>query len=493
MKLKEGIIQEFSHLAVTTAVDAKKNIAIQSLQRLQVPFIDVTSPTWSSETTTYNLRISAVPALIVFAKCPQHVQDAVACGVKAGLKVSARCGNHSYASLGLGGEDDHLIVDLTALNSVKVDTSTQIATVEAGARLGHVASELHMQGRRAIAHGSCPGVGIAGHLLHGGYGWASHNKGLALDWMIGADIVLANGSEVHCSAAENSDLFWALRGAGSNFGIVTSIRLKTFEAPSISTPFKVSLAWRTEEEKTKGVKALVEFARTTPAELNMRLGGFVSGDHSFDGVYYGTTDDLSIILTPLLEKTGGTLDAKQGTWLQGLEYYAERNSLVLPNPYIERGNFFATSLTLKDLRGDSLHNFVHFWHAKAINFQPGGWFFQLDLHGGPTSAISAFPNSVSAYAHRDKTFLIQLYHYSDNDKPYPREGISLLKEWIEATTMPLGPSDWGMYINYVDTELDGDTAQQLYYGDNLQRLQELKKRYDPSEVFHYPQAISLAE
>lgn len=223
------------------------------------------------------------------------------------------------------------------------------------------------------------------------------------------------------------------------------------------------------------------------------MGAFVSGDHSFDGVYHGTVDDLSAILAPLLKKTGGTLDAKECTWIQSLEYYAERNTLVLPNPYIEQGNFFATSLTLKDLAGQSLDNFVRYWHTKAINSQPGGWFIQLDLHGGPTSAISAVPNSASAYAHRDKAFLIQLYHYSDNEKPYPAEGISLLKGWIEATTNPLAQGDWGMYINYVDSELDRDTAQQLYYGENLERLRELKKRYDPTEVFYYPQAVSPAK
>lgn len=273
MKLKENsILEEFSNLAITTtpAGTPKNDIAIQCLHDLNIPFIDSTSPTWTTETTAYNLRIPAVPSLVVFAQTPQHVQDAVASGVKAGLKVSARCGNHSYASLGLGGENDHLVVDLTTLNSVTVDRNTHIATVGAGARLGYVATELHKQGGRAIAHGSCPGVGIAGHLLHGGYGWASHNKGLALDWMIGATVVLANATEVHCSETENPDLFWALRGAGSNFGIVTSFELKTFESPSISTPFKASLDWKSEEEKIEGTKTLVEFARTAPTELNMR-------------------------------------------------------------------------------------------------------------------------------------------------------------------------------------------------------------------------------
>lgn len=270
MKVKEDLAQALDGVTVTTAAVAKRSVAIKALQNLDIPFIDATSPTWTAETTPYNLRVSAIPVLVVYANTPKQVQDAVACGVEAGLKVSARCGNHSYASMGLGGEDNHLVVDLTPMSRVVVDGSTNVATVEAGARLGHVANELLKQGGRAIAHGSCPGVGIAGHMLHGGYGWASHNKGLTLDWMIGAHVVLANGTRVHCSATENPDLFWALRGAGSNFGIVTSFELETFEAPRISTPFHVPLNWTTEKEKVEGVKALVEFAPTAPAELNMR-------------------------------------------------------------------------------------------------------------------------------------------------------------------------------------------------------------------------------
>lgn len=270
MNFKQDLAQDLTSVTVDTAAASKKDVAIQSLLNLNIPYLEATDTPGATETTAYNLRLPATPVLVVYADYPEQIQDAVASGVKAGLKVSARCGKHSYASMGLGGEDGHLVVDLTPMNYVIVNNTTNVATVRAGARLGHVASELFRQGGRAIAHGSCPGVGIAGHILHGGYGWASHDKGLTLDCMIGAYVVLANGVHIHCSDTENPDLFWALRGAGSNFGIVTSFELETFEAPCISTPFKVPLDWNTEKEKVEGVKALVEFARTAPAPLNMR-------------------------------------------------------------------------------------------------------------------------------------------------------------------------------------------------------------------------------
>lgn len=215
-----------------------------------------------------------------------------------------------------------------------------------------------------------------------------------------------------------------------------------------------------------------------------------SGDHALDGVYYGGEDELSRILSPLLKKAGGTLSMQPGKWIQGLEYYAERNCLT-PSTN-EHGNFYATSLTLKDLRGESLASFVRFWHNHAISFHDGGWFVQLDIHGGVNSAVSAVPSSATAYAHRDKTFLVQFYHFSDNDQPYPSRGIHVLKKWIEVTTASLQEGEYGMYINYSDSELDRGAAQKLYWAGNLERLRLIKKMLDPNELFYYPQSIEPA-
>lgn len=215
------------------------------------------------------------------------------------------------------------------------------------------------------------------------------------------------------------------------------------------------------------------------------------GDPGLDGVYYGNTSNLSKILSPLLEKLGGTLKMHPGTWIQGLEHYAERNCLT-PSTN-EHGNFYATSLTLKDLSGDTLASFVRYWHRDAIALSTSGWFVQLDIHGGLNSAVSAVPNSATAYAHRDKTFLIQFYHFADNDDTYyPASGIDILQNWVKATTASLQEDDYGMYINYSDSQLDRQTAQKLYWAGNLERLRLIKKRYDPEELFYYPQSIEPA-
>ncbi|POS72748.1 glucooligosaccharide oxidase [Diaporthe helianthi] len=471
-------------------ITSKTEFAIKYLEDHTVPFLSPLSPAWATNSATYNLRVPVTPALIVYARTPKHVQDTVTCALSAGLKVNARGGGHSYTSLGLGGENNHLVVDLTNMNNISVDADTNIATVGAGARLGDVARQLFDNGGRAISHGSCPAVGVSGHILHGGYGWASHSHGLTLDWMVGANVVLADARHVHCSQNENPDLFWALRGAGSNFGIATSYELATFPAPAVSVPFKVSLAWDTEAEKIDGVTALVEFARDMPADLNMRLIMHDSGGHGLDGVYYGATTELCKSLSPLLEKVGGVLTTHPGTWIQGLEHYAERNCLTpITN---EHGKFFATSLTLKDLRDEALVSFVRYWHNTAISFNEGGWFALLDIHGGTNSAVSAVPNSATAYAHRDKLLLVQFMHFTGNDCAYPSGGVGLMRDWVQAITAKLHEGDYGMYINYSDSQVDRGTAQRLYWGENLDRLRLLKDKFDPTELFYYPQSIEPA-
>lgn len=110
------------------------------------------------------------------------------------------------------------------------------------------------------------------------------------------------------------------------------------------------------------------------------------------------------------------------------------------------------------------------------------------MHGGKNSAITRVSNDQTAYPHRDKLYILQLYDRV-SEGAYPPEGTALLNGWVDAIKSPLAPEDWGMYVNYADTTLDRETAQRVYYGCNLPRLQQLKARYDPTELFYYPQSI----
>lgn len=163
----------------------------------------------------YNLRLPYTPAVVVIPTTNKHVQDAVVCAGQAKIKVQAKSGGHSYASFGLGGKDGSMVIDLQSFQTVSLDKTSGIATVGGGVRLGNLADGIYNQGGAALAHGTCPGVGIGGHFTHGGYGQTSRNWGLAMDQIVAADVVLADGTLTKVSSTQSPDIFWAIRGGMS--------------------------------------------------------------------------------------------------------------------------------------------------------------------------------------------------------------------------------------------------------------------------------------
>ena len=177
-------------------------------------------------------------------------------------------------------------------------------------------------------------VGVGGHSLHGGYGVSSHTKGLALDWMVEATVVLANSTVVTCSETVNPELFWAIRGAGSSMGVVASFKFKTFQVPDQVTFFAAPIRWTTQEKAVAGLKAIQDYVSDVmPNELNMRL--FVQRSFTnLEGMFYGDKAGLQATLEPLLNKTGATLAlAQTGSWTDQLSHFGNGIALNQTHPY----------------------------------------------------------------------------------------------------------------------------------------------------------------
>jgi hypothetical protein len=119
----------------------------------------------------------------------------------------------------------------------------------------------------------------------------------------------------------------------------------------------------------------------------------------------------------------------------------------------------------------------------------GAWFFQLDLQGGKHSAVWNADHELSSYAHRDKLYILQFF-YRSMSKAVPAEAVKLVDEWTVKTIKSLPTSEWGMYINYPDLSLNRTTAQKMYWGKSMPKLQQLKTQLDPKELFYYPISIN---
>ncbi|AEO58513.1 FAD linked oxidase-like protein [Thermothelomyces thermophilus ATCC 42464] len=483
-------------VSAASSPHAKRAAIDECLKNAKVPVTARNSTEWKTDASPFNDRLPYTPAAIAKPATVEHIQAAVLCAAEVGVKANPKSGGHSYASFGLGGEDGHLVVELDRMYNVTLDPETHIATVQPGARLGHIATVLYEEGKRAFSHGTCPGVGVGGHSLHGGFGFSSHSHGLAVDWITSADVVLANGSLVTASETENPDLFWALRGAGSNFGIVASFRFKTFAAPPNVTSYEINLPWTNSSNVVKGWGALQEWLLNggMPEEMNMRVLGNAF-QTQLQGLYHGNASALKTAIQPLLALLDANLSSVQEhDWMEGFRHYAYSGEIDITDPgYDQSETFYSKSLVTSALPPDVLERVAEYW-IETANKVRRSWYIIIDMYGGPNSAVTRVPPGAGSYAFRDPErhlFLYELYDRSFG--PYPDDGFAFLDGWVHAFTGGLDSSDWGMYINYADPGLDRAEAQEVYYRQNLDRLRRIKQQLDPTELFYYPQAVEPAE
>lgn len=272
-----------------------------------MPVRFASSSDFSTLAKPYNLRLAYTPAVIVLPTTIKHVSDSVVCAGTNKIKVQAKSGGHSYASYSSGGRDGAMVIDLEGFQNITLDATTQIVKVGGGVRLGNLALGIYDQGKRALPHGTCPGVGVGGHATHGGFGYSSRAWGLALDTIVGLDVVLANGSFIHATSTAYPDIYYALRGAADSFGVVTTFDLKTQPAPSTVINFSFSLAnmFRSAATLTSTVSHVQTFAQNASVvDRNLGLGMYFDGSgFSISGTYFGSLDNFNNKIKPELLRT----------------------------------------------------------------------------------------------------------------------------------------------------------------------------------------------
>ncbi|KAG9254261.1 uncharacterized protein F5Z01DRAFT_681359 [Emericellopsis atlantica] len=448
------------------------------LEAANLTYVDEGSATWEKAIQPHNLRVPVTPRAIVYPTSAEEVQAAVLCAVQSEIKVAAKSGGHSYASMGLGGQDGSLVIQLDRWHEVTL-REDNTATVTAGTRLGYAALELFQQGKRGFSHGTCPSVGSGGHIVHGGFGFSSHTHGLALDAVIGVKVVLADGSLVYASATENTDLFWAIRGGGSSFGIVTEFEIDTFDVAHQFSWFTIetNLTSRTKADAVAGLMAYQSIIEDggLDKKLNMRLG--LGATTNLEVVFHGPEDEAREALEPFM-----------------LRGWAYGDPLNITDSYSGHYNSYVSSLMTKHIPEEAFAGFVDYWFDVALADGALPWWAQMDVHGDPQGAIANAPSEFSSYAHRDKLWLFQFstslfFSAPGNDEA----AIAFTTGMVDSLKDSMDADDWGRYANYVDSELEREVAQEQYFSTSLDRLMAVKAEYDPDQLFWNPQSIDPAE
>jgi FAD/FMN-containing dehydrogenase len=457
-------------------VDSELGTKLSSVLRGSV--VTPESPEYDVARALYNAMINRRPALIAYPIDASDVARAITFGREAGLDIAVRCGAHNGA--GLGSVDNGLVLDLAALRGVDIDPDARTARVLGGTLLGGVDPATHEHGL-AAPFGIISTTGVGGLTLGGGVGHLTRTLGLSIDNLLEADVVLADGSQMRASEDENDDLFWALRGGGGNFGVVTSF---TFRLSPIATVIAGPMFWPI-ERAAEITGWYTEFIGEQPDELN----GFLAYMSVPPGDPFPAELHLQKVCA-VIWCYAGTDEVEASRLLEparGLEPILDAVGPV-PLPGIQSafdGVYPA---------GDQWY-----WRADYVRGMPDGAIqanvehaalmptWKSAMHLYPVDGAAArVPSDATAWSARDARF-IQVIVGVDPD-PANAERI---KEWTIDYWDAVHPyAMGGAYVNFMMEE--GNERIRESYGGNYGRLSALKAKYDPDNVFHVNQNIRPA-
>ena len=435
----------------------------------------------------YNLAYDTKPIAITYPETPQEISGIVKCAATANVFVQARSGGHSFGNYGLGGDDGAVVVDTKYLNNLTYDTSDQTAHIGPGNHLEDV-NQFLLEYDRLVPHGDAPQVGVGGHYTIGGLGRISRQYGAATDQIIDAEVVLANGSIITASSTENTDMFFAIRGAGASFGIVTDFHVKTHPAPGNAIAYTYNITVGDPESQAASFKAwqkLIsdpDFSWKVSTQFIVFPFGCV-----ITGFFFGSKKEFSALNLqadlPNIDDDAINVEVVDAAIAVGHDL----SDLGLQLFGGIATNFYSKSLsfTNKTLMTDEGIDAMFQYFDKAshnLELLAVPWFVIFDLEAGKINEVA---EDATAYAFRDTIYFLQSYAV-DALGLFDKQTRGFLDD-LNEVIIDHNPDVEGSYPGYVDPYLQD--AQKQYWGSNLPRLQEIKAKRDPKNLFRNPQSV----
>lgn len=413
------------------------------------------------ESASRSVFASGSPAYVLRPKSVGDVQVGVRFAASAGLVLSVRGGGHSFP--GFGSNDGGIVIDLSKLTSVElIDKERHLVRIGGGATWGQVAAALAPHGL-AISSGDNKSVGVGGLTLTGGIGWKVRKYGLALDNVVAAEVVTANGALVHVSAEENPELFWAIRGGGGNFGIVTAFQ---FVAHPTTDVFYGRIAFPASEAGSV-LQGWADCLRTAPealtatANLANPLAGGPEAPVEIYVAFDGDDPALAAHAIDPIRRLGTLIDDDVA-----LRPYADTLVDGVPPP---PGIQFLTRSAF--VEKESVSEVLQI--LTEVGAAEGSPFIAVRSVGG---AVSRVPDDATAYTHRQA----ELMFVTTTAGPEPV--VEATRPVLEAIWRRLAPHVNGAYANFLATATDEDVAA-IYPTETYQRLAAVKRQYDPANLF----------
>jgi FAD/FMN-containing dehydrogenase len=410
----------------------------------------------------WNGAIDHQPTMFALCETVEDVQAALRIARDNDLPLSVRGGGHDWAGRSL--RDGGLVIDLSVMRQVEVDPGARLAKVAGGATGAEVVAAATPHGLAAVT-GNVGAVGMAGFLLGGGYGPLTTRFGLGLDNLVGAELVLADGRIVWTDATQNRDLFWAIRGGGGNFGVVTSMHIRLHPINNLLAGI-ILFPWSQAESVLRGH---AEIMASAPKELSVLAGVFHGQGETpvvlLGPIWSGGPEEGQRIMTRL-EKLGTPILSQVGPMS-----YPEL--LALYNAQAYSGLHYAVQTRwLADLTPEVISAITK---AGGERTSPLSLIALHHFHGAGTRV----PADATAFGLRKEHFLMEMVAVWD---PSSHSDATLHRQWVSDFSARIAPLALpGGYPNLLTRDAHEQVA--AAYGDNAHRLTYLKRKFDPENVF----------
>jgi len=449
--------------------------------RLAGEVITPEHPEYETARRVWNGMIDRHPAAIARCAHADDVAVAVRFARESGLPLAVRGGGHNVA--GTAAVDDGIVINLSLMRAVRMDDSHRTVHVQGGATWGEVDAVTQPFGL-ATTGGVVSETGVAGLALSGGVSFQRRAHGMTIDNLMSAEVVLADGRRLRASADENSDLFWAIRGGGGNFGIVTSFELRLHElgpdvfALNVAYPLdeadQVMAAWRDavadapDELSTHGYIWTMPVAPELPEHLRGRP--FVG----VGGMYVGDPDEGERITRPLRELATPLLDTSGTVPFIDLQQSYD--------PFFPAGLRYYWKALYLDGFSDAAIRQTTEWSVE----RPSPRTLVIIRHIG--GAVGRVEPEATAFGDRSSEWMLSIDSTWDGPADDERN-ISWTRAYWDAA---LRYSDGKTYFNFPGLFEEGQRAIRDSYGQNADRLAQVKAKYDPDNLFRLNQNIRPA-
>jgi FAD/FMN-containing dehydrogenase len=461
----------------TTELD---RFALRELKRtFSGQLIQSPDPDYEQQRKIWNGSINIYPALIARCATVTDVRSALRFATETGLQIAVRGGGHSFPGFSLA--EGGIVIDLSLMCRVQVDPEVRTARAQGGVLLGELDAATQEYGL-AVPSGIVTHTGVAGLTLGGGIGWLMRKYGLTIDQLLSADVVTADGELVTASPTQNADLFWGIRGGGGNFGIVVDFEFRlnpvgptvlagpilwdVADSPRVLRFYREWISEAPDELTTIVVHRRVPAVPVMPEELHGRHVVMVVG------CYTGDLDEGERVVRPM--RTFGTplLDL----W-KPKPFVAHQAMFDVSFPHGRWSYFRSCNIA------EITDNVIDIVAANAARIASPFTAFPIFQLGG---AITRVGDDDTAFTGRAAGHTVNITAVTENAAGFDEE-----RQWVRDFWSELEPFHVSAYVNFLMDE--GESRIRRAYGpEKYSRLRQLKRRYDPDNVFHLNQNIPPA-